>query len=168
MKKKITLRHDVLFGIVSAMALILMVGCTTNGLGQHQQDSPEVSVEKKESVAVYYDFKDVLVPEELKIDEDATVIISTPGLTSGVLALRGRVEKNSLFNFFHMNMIKDNWNIVSQIKSPKITMLVFQKVNRWAVVNIRENDIYTYVEIGVAPTQDQALPMDSGETTIIN
>ena len=148
-------------------ACFLLGGCTTTGLSQKKNSSTAV-VEKKESVAVYYDFKDVLVPEELKIDEDATVIISTPGLTSGVLALRGRVEKNSLFNFFRMNMIKDNWNIVSQIKSPKITMLVFQKANRWAVVNIRENDIYTYVEIGVAPTQDQALPMESAETTLIN
>jgi len=150
------------------MAMVLFVGgCATTDLNQ-KQDTSTATVEKKESVAVYYDFKDVLVPEELKIDEEATVIISTPGLTSGVLALRGRVEKNSLFNFFHMNMVKDNWNIVSQIKSPKITMLVFQKVNRWAVVNIRENDIYTYVEIGVAPTQDQALPMESGEATLIN
>ncbi len=147
--------------------LFLFGGCTTTGLNQ-KKDTSAATVEKKESVAVYYDFKDVLVPEALKIDEDATVIISTPGLTSGVLALRGRVEKNSLFNFFRINMIKDNWNIVSQIKSPKITMLVFQKANRWAVVNIRENDIYTYVEIGVAPTQDQALPMESGETTLIN
>ncbi|MFK5954620.1 MAG: hypothetical protein QM498_16325 [Desulfobacterium sp.] len=150
------------------MATVLFVGgCTTTGLTQ-QQETPTPGVEKKESVAVYYDFKDVLVPQELKIDDDATVIISTPGLTSGVLALRGRVEKNSLFNFFHMNMIKDNWNIVSQIKSPKITMLVFQKANRWAVVNIRENELYTYVEIGVAPTQDQVLPMESGETSLIN
>jgi len=145
----------------------LVSGCTTTGMNQ-KKETPTATVQKTESVAVYYDFKDVLVPQELKIDEDATVIISTPGLTSGVLALRGRVEKNSLFNFFHTNMIKDNWNIVSQIKSPKITMLVFQKANRWAVVNIRENDIYTYVEIGVAPTQDQGLPMTSGETTLTN
>ena len=142
-------------------------GCTTTGTNQ-KKESPTATVQKTDSVAVYYDFKDVLVPQELKIDEDATVIISTPGLTSGVLALRGRVEKNSLFNFFRTNMIKDNWNIVSQIKSPKITMLVFQKANRWAVVNIRENDIFTYVEIGVAPTQDQTLSMESGETTLTN
>ncbi len=149
------------------MAVSIVVGCTTTGMNQ-KKETPTVTVQKTDSVAVYYDFKDVLVPQELKIDYDATVIISTPGLTSGVLALRGRVEKNSLFNFFRTNMIKDNWNIVSQIKSPKITMLVFQKANRWAVVNIRENDIYTYVEIGVAPTQDQALPMESGETILIN
>ncbi len=160
------MKIDVKFYLL-LITVFFVSACTTNGLTQ-KQDTPAANVEKKESVAVYYDFKDVLVPEELKVDEDATVIISTPGLTSGVLALRGRVEKNSLFNFFHMNMIKDNWNIVSQIKSPKITMLVFQKVNRWAVVNIRENDIYTYVEIGVAPTQDQALPMESGETILTN
>lgn len=160
------MKIDVKFYLLIA-AVLFVSGCTTTGLNQ-KKTTPMATVQKTDSVAVYYDFKDVLVPQELKIDEDATVIISTPGLTSGVLALRGRVEKNSLFNFFRMNMIKDNWNIVSQIKSPKITMLVFQKANRWAVVNIRENDLYTYVEIGVAPTQDQALPMESGETILIN
>jgi len=168
MKKKIPLKLDVAVRIVFFMALIFMVGCTTTGLTQ-KQTSPAPTVEKKEPVAVYYDFKDVLIPQELSIDDDATVIISTPGLTSGVLALRGRVQKNSLFNFFRINMIKDNWNIVSQIKSPKITMLVFRKANRWAVVNIREKDIYTYVEIGVAPTQEsQPQPMGSGEETLTN
>ncbi|SMC47460.1 hypothetical protein SAMN02746065_102278 [Desulfocicer vacuolatum DSM 3385] len=160
------MKAGIKLGLLMAIALCVG-GCTTTGLTQ-KKETPTPTVEKKESVAVYYDFKDVLVPEELKIDEDATVIISTPGLTSGVLALRGRVEKNSLFNFFHMNMIKDNWNIVSQIKSPKITMLVFQKANRWAVVNIRENELFTYVEIGVAPTQEQVLPMESGEISLTN
>ncbi|GAB6142921.1 hypothetical protein [Desulfocicer niacini] len=166
MKKVFVLKYDIIFFFL-LIAMVCVCGCTTTGMNQ-RKETPTATVQKTESVAVYYDFKDVLVPQELKIDDDATVIISTPGLTSGVLALRGRVEKNSLFNFFRMNMIKDNWNIVSQIKSPKITMLVFQKANRWAVVNIRENDLYTYVEIGVAPTQNQALPMESGESILIN
>ena len=141
-------------------------GCTTTGLKKNQNGLSTEAVKKKEPVAVYYDFKDVLVPEELQVDEDATVIISTPGLTSGVLALRGRVEKNSLFNFFRINMIKDNWSIASEIKSPKITMLVFQKATRWAVVNIRDKELYTYVEIGVAPTQEQVGSMTSGEASL--
>jgi hypothetical protein len=29
--------------------------------------------------------------------------------------------------------------------------LLFQKENRWCVININEKGFYTYVEIGVAP-----------------
>ena len=161
------MKIGVKFYILMAMVLFVSSCSTITGLTQKEETSTQIG-EKQEPLAVYYDFKDVLVPEGLKIDDDATMIISTPGLTSGVLALRGRVEKNSLFNFFHINMMKDNWTIVSQIKSPKINMLVFKKASRWAMVTIRENDIYNYVEIGVAPTQDQALPMETGETTLKN
>ena len=103
-------------------------------------------------LAVYHDFEDVLVPEELTIIKDRTVIVSTPGFRSGILSLKGRVESNSLYNFFSMNMEKDNWEVISRIKAPETTLMVFQKATRCAVISIREEQIYTYVEIGIAPT----------------
>ncbi|PIE62821.1 MAG: hypothetical protein CSA25_03310 [Desulfobacter postgatei] len=116
-----------------------------------QVQSSRSAVEKK-PVAVYHDFEDVLVPEELTILKDRTVIVSTPGFRSGILALRGRVESNSLYNFFSTNMEKDNWEILSRIKAPETIIMVFQKATRCAVITIREEAIYTYVEIGIAPT----------------
>ncbi|MFH1154339.1 MAG: hypothetical protein V1793_11030 [Pseudomonadota bacterium] len=112
----------------------------------------------KETTAIYYEFEDVLVPKDLAIVENSTVVVSTPGYTSGILTLRGRVDKNSLFHFFNTNMLKDNWNMVSQIKSPASMIMIFQKQSRWAVITIREKAYFTYVEIGVAPT----VPSPSG------
>ncbi len=106
----------------------------------------------KETTAIYYEFEDVLVPKDMKIVEDSTVVVSTPGYTSGILTLKGRVKKSSLFHFFNNNMLKDNWNMVSHIKSPASFILIFKKKGRWAVITIREKLYYTYVEIGVAPT----------------
>lgn len=115
----------------------------------HSSSQPEV---ENKPVALYHDFEDVLVPEELTIIKDRTVVVSTPGFRSGILTLRGRVESNSLYNFFSVNMEKDNWEVISRIKAPEIIIMVFQKATRCAVISIREEHIYTYVEIGIAPT----------------
>ncbi len=116
---------------------------------------------RKKPTAVYYDFDDILIPKELKIVNDSTVLVSTPSYTSGIMTLRGRVEKRSLTAFFINNMEKDNWNRVSQIKSPASTIMIFRKPVKWAVITIRDNDFYTYVEIGVSPTIDKNAPESS-------
>ena len=99
------------------------------------------------------------MPEELTIMTDRTVVVSTPGFRSGILVLKGRVEPNSLDNFFSINMEKDNWKVLSRIKAPETTIMVFQKATRvCAVITIREEQIYTYVEIGIAPTAGRRIP----------
>ncbi len=105
----------------------------------------------KKTTAIYHDFEDVLIPKELKIIKERTVVLSSPGFRSGLLALKGMVDSTSLFDFFSNNMQKDNWNVVSKIKSPNTTIMVFQKSTRSAVITIKDSQIYTYVEIGVAP-----------------
>jgi hypothetical protein len=48
-------------------------------------------------------------------------------------------------------MVKDDWKNISSFKSER-TMLLFQKANRWCVMNITDERFNTYVEIWVAPT----------------
>ena len=130
-------------------------GCGTSWFSSKPEDgitSDASSAKSKKTTAVYYDFVDVLVPMELKIVKDRTLVVTTPGYRSGVLTLKGRVDSNSLFNFFNNNMQKDNWSVISQIKSPGTTIMVFNKPSRCAVITIRDEQINTYVEIGVAPT----------------
>lgn len=146
-------------GVVLLLALFF-VGCSGfnfGGSSETQQPSDGAQAAKsRKTTAVYYDFEDVLIPMELSIVKDRTVVVSTPGFTSGILTLKGRVERSSLFNFFSNNMQKDNWNVVSQIKSPGTTIMVFQKASRTSVITIRDEQIYTYVEVGVAPTVSNA------------
>ena len=119
---------------------VLASGCSTgNPFSPKPTDGSQdtaSSPKTKETTAVYLDFEDILIPLELTVDQNRTVIVSTPGFTSGILALKGRVDRNSLFNFFGTNMQKDNWNVISQIKSPGTTIMVFQKSSRTAVITI--------------------------------
>lgn len=147
------LMNCLMVGLLAA----LISGCLGNPFSSKPEDGKsDVQPKTRKTTAVYYDFEDVLIPMELKIVKDRTVVVSTPGFTSGIITLRGRVERRSLFNFFTNNMQKDNWNVVSQIKSPGTTILVFQKTARTSVITIRDEQIYTYVEVGVSPTVSEA------------
>ena len=141
------------FACLIFTVFIFVSGCgLSKGTSASDQGSPpQLEVEKK-PVAVYHDFEDVLVPEMLTIIKKRTIVVSTPGFRSGIITLKGRVESNSLYNFFSINMEKDNWEVLSRIKAPETTIMVFQKATRCAVITIREEQIYTYVEIGIAPT----------------
>ncbi|MDY0220208.1 MAG: hypothetical protein RBR67_03630 [Desulfobacterium sp.] len=147
-------------------ALVLLVaatGCSSMNMGGNKSSSPDTQPQTRETTAVYYDFKDILIPKELKVMDGSTVVVSTPGYTSGIIALKGRIESRSLFNFFSNNMIKDNWNMISNIKSPASTIMIFQKESRWAVITIREKDFNTYVEVGVAPTLGKVEPVPESD-----
>ncbi|MEA1967693.1 MAG: hypothetical protein U9N77_05695 [Thermodesulfobacteriota bacterium] len=163
----------VLFKNFIKMGLIVVLSLAVSGCvsSMSSKKTSSSEVKTRETTAVYYDFDDILIPKDLQVVDDATVVVSTPGYTSGIIALKGRVDKRSLFNFFTNNMLKDNWSIVSQIKSPGSTIMVFQKSARWAVITIRERNLFTYVEVGVAPTINDLSPASGSaesETDLFN
>jgi len=130
----------------------IVSGCTT--LKSKKSDRAQnVTVKKdKKSTPLYFDFGDVLIPKELKVDKKSSYIVQSPGFLTGILVLKGNVERNSLIAFFQNNMAKDNWNEISLFKSPQTsTIILFQKENRWCVIKINEETFNTHVEIGVAP-----------------
>jgi len=139
---------------------LILVGVWVSGCGPFKTKrlSPSApsskAKEKKGPMPLYYDFGDVLVPSELKVVKKSSFVFRTPGLSAGVLSLKGRVEIGSLIAFFDLNMAKDNWELVSSFKSHRSIML-FHKENRWCVINISESEIYTYVEIWVSPTTSE-------------
>ena len=139
--------------IVSGLIIIVLIsvgGCST--LGKKDKSATAPSAKSASGVpALYYDFGDVLVPKELKVDKKSSFIYQTEGFSAGVLVLKGRIDTSSLISFFERNMAKDNWQIISSFKSDR-TMLLFQKEHRWCVMNINDETFNTYVEIWVAPT----------------
>ena len=97
--------HPVLLLVMVAAALWL-TGCTqiftgkkaaepqtstVSSSGSGVSDIQPTSPVSRKTTAVYYDFEDVLIPLELKVVQDKSVIVSTPGFTSGILVLKGRV-----------------------------------------------------------------------------
>jgi hypothetical protein len=135
--------------IAAFMALLMLsaVACqstpkTTDGAAAREKD--------EKNAPLYYDFEDVLVPRDLKLDTESSFVYHASGLTAGVLIFTCKVERSSLIQFFENNMAKDNWQAVSSFKSPR-TLLLFQKESRWCVINITDNRWDTMVEIWVAP-----------------
>jgi len=107
------------------------------------------------SPTLYRDFDDILLPSEMKIDPKRTYIIEGSGLTTGILTIKGWVDRDSLITFFKSAMEREKWQEIASFKSPSAdtsSILVFQKTNRTSVISIHEEMIYTYVEIAVAPS----------------
>ena len=93
---------------------------------------------KTASPTVYRDFSDILLPNEMKIDPKRTYIVEGPGMTTGILTIKGWVDRNSLMTFFKSAMQRDQWQELASFKSPTpktSSILVFQKAGRIAVSN---------------------------------
>ena len=139
-----------------ALCLIFCISaCSTLPSERNSSESYEAVRKKNRTGPLYYDFQDVLIPRELKVDQKASFVYNTAGFSAGVLVLKGRVELESLISFFEKNMAKDNWLLISSFKSSR-TIMLFQKENRWCVINITEN-ISTRTEIWVAPTLNEPM-----------
>jgi hypothetical protein len=146
---------------MAVFAMTVFGGCAS--LNRDRVDSSEeasLTIEGEDTPGpLYYDFGDVLVPLELKVDKKKSFVYHAPGFTAGVLGLSGRVDIGSLIRFFENNMAKDNWKLVSVFKSPR-TIMFFNKPNRSCIINMTEGSFNSIVEIWVAPT------IGEGDTTL--
>ena len=139
--------------VLLAAVLMVAAGCST--LSKDGKSQGEAPPPKSDGIPpVYHDFDDVLIPGEMKVQRDESFIYQTAGFTVGILTLKGRVDIDSLIEFFEKNMPKENWQMVSQFKSPR-TMMLFQKQSRWCVVEISERTYFTYAKVWVAPTTNK-------------
>jgi hypothetical protein len=141
--------------VLTALLTLAFSGCAWFSDNAKSEDGVDHGASPK-----YYDFGDILIPQELDVEKDESFIVKTPSFSAGVLMLKGRVERNSLISFFEGNMLKDNWQMVSSFKSPR-TMMLFRKENRWCIINITDRNLkyHTTVEIWVAPHSDGMRPL---------
>ena len=137
---------------------IMLSACSQMNLGsssnepqanQGQQGQANQGAEPT-AMDYYYDFDDILVPKEMTLVTPESFIIETPQSKSGVMVFTGRVELSSLANFFINNMTKDNWVMRSAFKSGR-TILIFDKDDRYCVINVTDGKLKTQLEIWVTP-----------------
>jgi hypothetical protein len=168
MKKRVEIFRGMVVCVCAAMALTAL-GCSA--LNSKNSASPSASAatsEKssvtaspaptaaKESLPVYHDFGDVMLPRELTLDKKDSFVMKTAGMTSGVLVLKGSLDINSLVNFFENKMPVDGWQKMGSFRSARSIML-FEKPNRWCVIGISEGSFSTKVEVWVAPMESDGV-----------
>lgn len=144
-----------LYPAMLAVFSLLVTGCESLNWRKNSSASPSATAKARGASPLYYDFEDVLIPGELKVNRKESFVYQTQGFSAGVLVLKGRVEAGSLIAFFDSNMAKDNWKPLSKFTSNR-SILLYQKDNRYCVVNIFDSDLRTDVEIWVAPMREEA------------
>lgn len=137
-----------LWTIAALGMVVLLSGCSAlKDSGSFFSGSEEPPVTPR----YYAGFGDILIPGELEQNLRKTYVMQSSGISAGILAFKGRVDRPALISFFQENMSKDNWQLLGSLTSTR-SILLFQKQNRWCVINITEGDFSTDVEIGIVPT----------------
>ncbi len=98
----------------------------------------------------YYDFSDILIPREMKLDPDSSLLFETTSLKAGRIRFKGWVDPVSLFDFFMNNMPQDNWKLRSYFKYG-VYLLVYEKPDKDCIISINKGSINTWLEVWVTP-----------------
>jgi hypothetical protein len=154
MKRMVHVRKTAVALAGVMMMALLSTGCSTlkpkeNPAAPSGAAAP--TAKAAENAPVYYDFGDVMLPGQLKVQKGDSFVMSSAGMTSGVLVLKGNVDSASLIAFFKNKMPADGWRQMGSFSSARSIML-FEKQNRWCVILIAEGTFSTRVEIWVEPT----------------
>jgi hypothetical protein len=136
--------------ILSCVMLLLCSGCT---LFQKYNLSSGPSEPKQEGLnQVFYGFPDVPTPQELNLISDRSFVYETSALKTGVLFLSGNVEIQSLENYFKINMPKNGWRYVNNIRYRNI-ILNYVKDDKMCNIRISKDTFSADVEIWVGPVE---------------
>ena len=139
---------------VLLISLVVFSGCAYLRGNGGESDETVVTGEETESGSLYYDFGDVPIYSNLKVVKKKSFVYHVPGFTAGVLGLSGRVDADTLEQFFKKSMPKDNWKLVCSFKSPR-SVLFFTKEKKSCIINMTEKRFKTEVEIWVAPNIEE-------------
>ena len=135
--------------------IFLLSGCSALNIGgqssedqdvTHPQGDPTIANEPYSTP----EFRDLLIPGELEYIRENSVLINTESFAGGILNFSGRVEVNSLTDFFINSMKKNDWEIKGTIKSKNI-LLSFIKPNGTCMIRIfsgdfaRKTEVYVYI-----------------------
>ena len=141
-----------LFPVLMASLLALALGCSSlprsqPEAGMYGQASANAT---QETESFAYQFNDVPVPAEMKLQSDESFIMQTPQVKAGALVYTGWVDPSSLSTFFMRNMPQEGWTSLSYFQYGHY-LLVFRKAEKVSVIRINKGHLTTKLEIWVSP-----------------
>jgi hypothetical protein len=139
--------------LILALTMVSAGGCSLFRSDSDHSATASGDRSKPGALGRYYDFDDIQVPVQLKLDKDQSTIFRVGSFKAGLLVFSDNVELESLINFFIESMAKDNWTLKGSFKYPKAA-LFFAKPGKTCVIQITESWFKTTAELWVAPTSD--------------
>ncbi len=98
----------------------------------------------------FLDFPDIPIPPELTVQPKISNVFQSGQIKMGFLTLRGRVDSNSVMNFFVAALPHEGWRLRGQFRYNR-ALLIFDKPDKICVILMKEEAYYNYVEIYVSP-----------------
>jgi hypothetical protein len=135
---------------VTGLILLALLACSCSMFDKQTTPTPAEELKRLPDTR---EFGDVLIPRDMDVDKNASLVQNTASGSLGLLRLHGRVEMASLMRFFQNNMPKDGWRQVTEFRSPN-SLLVFQKENRLCLIAIEDSDFQTFMDVWVVPANE--------------
>ncbi len=147
MNRSKSLHHKAL---ITAIVLFMLTGCSSLNLGQSSTQS-----EGTNSMQSYFPtkFRDFEVPNELKVDSGKTLIINTSSFNGGIVALTGRLEVESLTDYFTQSMQKNGWKLTGEAHYKNV-LIAFSKSNKNCIITIYEGELGTSTKVFAYMAED--------------
>lgn len=100
--------------------------------------------------AIFFQFNDIPLPAEMKVQAKDSYVFQSGQIKMGFLTLRGRVDSNSIIDFFAAALPREGWRLKAQFRCNR-SLLIFDKPDKVCTILIKEETYYAYVEIYVSP-----------------
>lgn len=152
--------------LVMLLVLPLLVG-GCSGIGNWGSGSRQAPEEQAPPPPYHpVEFRDIMIPSELDFERDKSMVVKTESFAGGVLQYSGRVEVNSLADFFTTTMPRHDWKLAGSVKH-KDVLLAFTKPNKTATVMIHEGEMGRRATVRIYVTEDtsaaRAVGKEAGE-----
>ena len=132
--------------------LMISSGCTTLSPEDSAADSgqPQIQAAEEPTYEPYHPsgFDNLLIPGELTWNRKDSTVINTDSFAGGILNFTGRVEVNSLTEFFINTMKKNGWTLKGSLRSEDV-LLAFTRAGGTCLIKIRAGGIAKATSVDV-------------------
>ncbi|QJA05664.1 hypothetical protein FVE67_02095 [Thermosulfurimonas marina] len=137
------------------MLVFFLAACTARSQGTGGK-APVSPATPPTPVLQPTELPDLVLPSEMKIDRDRTLIVKTPTYVGGLLVARGRVTVDSLVKFFERQMLARGWEEMGRIQY-KNMLLAFKRPNGSCFIYISETS-FGNVEVKIWASETLGAP----------
>lgn len=152
MKKRTSVTLN--FCLLSFFLLSFLSGCAYLSGSEDETAPPSTATASQPYYAK--DFREILIPDGLEVDRENSMFVKTSSLNGGILNYQGRLEVNSLTEFFENSMQKNNWTLAGAVKSDK-SLLIFTKPNKTCMITISDSDFNLNTEVYIYITEENTI-----------
>ena len=145
------MKHVQATGLTLFLALFLslpLTGCIA-GLGGGDDTLEVAAPEETNQPFYHYSYRQILLPFGLELDKKESFFVDTDSFVGGHLRYVGKLEVESLAEFFINTMPKNKWKKVYSSVSDRM-LQAYNKEGRTCIFKITETNFKTYVDVYIS------------------